>query len=147
MLINESYDIIEKLAQLMKDKELGKLEVSVSELTIKLEAKREYPPMPPMQAPAAAAAAQAPAALPSKEAVCGNVMTSPIVGTFYSAPAPGKPAFAPVGREVEKGDVVFIIESMKLMNEIQSDFGGRVAELYVRDGQPVEFGQPILRIE
>ena len=77
----------------------------------------------------------------------GNVVKSPIVGTFYAAASPDKPPFAPVGKAVAKGDVLFIIESMKLMNEVQSDFDGVVKKVLVENGQGVEYGQPIMVIE
>ena len=77
----------------------------------------------------------------------GNIVKSPIVGTFYASPAPDKPAFVKIGDTVKKGDVIMIIESMKLMNEIQSDFDGKVAEILVEDGQAVEYDQPIMIIE
>lgn len=77
----------------------------------------------------------------------GNIVTSPIVGTFYSAPSPDKEAFVKVGSQVKKGDVLFIIESMKLMNEITSECDGIVTEIIVENGKTVEYGQPILRIE
>lgn len=77
----------------------------------------------------------------------GNIVTSPIVGTFYSAASPDKPAFVQVGDTVTPCSVLFIIESMKLMNEITCEFSGKVAEILVENGQPVEFGQPIMRIE
>ena len=73
-------------------------------------------------------------------------MEAPIVGTFYSSPAPDKEPFVAVGKQVKKGDVLFIIESMKLMNEIQSEYDGEVAEILVEDGAPVEYGQPIMVI-
>ena len=76
-----------------------------------------------------------------------NIITSPIIGTFYSSPAPEKPAFVKVGDNINVGDVVCIIESMKLMNEINSEFSGRVAEIYVNNGDAVEYGQKIMRIE
>ncbi len=76
----------------------------------------------------------------------GQIMKSPIVGTFYSAASPEKPPFVTPGQKVKKGDVLFIIESMKLMNEIQCECDGVVGELLVENGQAVEFGQPILTI-
>lgn len=79
--------------------------------------------------------------------VSGNVVEAPIVGTFYAAPSPDKAPFVSVGKEVKKGDVLFIIESMKLMNEIQSDFDGVVTEILVKDGDAVEYGQPVMTIE
>ena len=77
----------------------------------------------------------------------GNLVSSPIVGTFYASPAPGKPAFVEVGSLVKKGDVIYIIESMKLMNEVRSEFEGEVKKIFVESGEPVEFGQPIMIIE
>ena len=77
----------------------------------------------------------------------GNIVKSPIVGTYYSSASPDKPPFVSVGQQVKKGDTLFIIESMKLMNEIASEFTGTVAEIMLENGKPVEYGQPIMRIE
>ncbi|HEY1126955.1 MAG TPA: acetyl-CoA carboxylase biotin carboxyl carrier protein [Actinomycetota bacterium] len=77
----------------------------------------------------------------------GHLVTSPFVGTFYRTPAPDQPAFVEVGTLVKKGQTLCIIEAMKLMNEIESEEAGRVAEILVENGQPVEFGQPLFRIE
>ena len=100
---------------------------------------------------AASGAAPVPVSAPAANCPCeepsGNVVKSPLVGTFYASSAPDKPAFAPVGTAVHKGDTLFIVESMKLMNEVASEFDGVVAEYYVQDGDPVEYGQPILRLE
>lgn len=97
-------------------------------------------------APAPRAPIQQEPALPAEAPVKGTVVKSPIVGTYYSSPSPDSPPFAAVGKKVNKGDVLFIIESMKLMNEVQSEYEGTVAEILVENGQPVEYGQPILRI-
>jgi acetyl-CoA carboxylase biotin carboxyl carrier protein len=75
------------------------------------------------------------------------VVKAPIVGTFYASPSPDKPPYVKVGDTVKKGDVIMIIESMKLMNEVQSDFDGVVKDIMVKDGSPVEFDQPIMVIE
>lgn len=98
--------------------------------------------------PAAPAEQAEPAAdvQPGQADVCGNVVTSPIVGTFYASASPEKPAYVKVGQQVRKGDVLFIVESMKLMNEIISEYDGTVEEIYARDGQSLEYGQPVLRI-
>lgn len=77
----------------------------------------------------------------------GNLIKSPLVGTFYAAPGEDAEPFAKVGDQVKKGQVLAIIEAMKLMNEIESDFDGRVAEIYVKNGQSVEYGQRLFRIE
>lgn len=76
----------------------------------------------------------------------GKEVTSPLVGTFYAAPAEDAPAFVKVGDTVKKGQTLAIVEAMKLMNEIESDYDGTIAEIYVENGAPVEFGQPLFRI-
>ena len=76
----------------------------------------------------------------------GNVITSPIAGTFYRKPSPDKDPFIRVGDTVEKGDVLCIIEAMKMMNEIKSDFSGKIVSINLEDGEPVEFGQSIITI-
>lgn len=82
-----------------------------------------------------------------KEECRETIVKSPIVGTFYTAPSPDKPAFVEVGKKVKRGDTLYIVESMKLMNEIASECDGTVAEILVKDGQTVEYGQPVMRIE
>ena len=82
----------------------------------------------------------------SKSELSGNEVTSPLVGTFYAAPSEDAPAFVKVGDKVKKGQVLAIVEAMKLMNDIESDFDGEVAEIYVENGQPVEYGQPLFLI-
>ena len=77
----------------------------------------------------------------------GLVVSSPFVGTFYRSPAPDQPAYVEVGASVKKGGVLCIIEAMKLMNEIESEVAGKVVEVLAQNGQPVEFGQPLFRIE
>ena len=76
----------------------------------------------------------------------GNVITSPIVGTFYRKPSPDKDPFIRVGDTVEKGDVLCIIEAMKMKNEIKSEFSGKIVSIDLEDGEPVEFGQSIITI-
>ena len=81
-----------------------------------------------------------------QEEVKGNKVISPIVGTFYRKPSPDKDPFIKVGDEVQEGDILCIIEAMKMMNEIKSDFSGKVVSIDVEDGQPVEYGQHIITI-
>ncbi|NTX12691.1 acetyl-CoA carboxylase biotin carboxyl carrier protein [Myxococcus sp. CA051A] len=106
-------------------------------------------PSAPRAAPVAAAHSVATAAPVAEKAPekPGHVVTSPFVGTFYRTPAPDQPAFVDVGSVVKKGQVLCIIEAMKLMNEIESEVSGRVAEILVENGRPVEFGQALFRIE
>ena len=82
----------------------------------------------------------------AKEVPAGNVVRSPLVGTFYAAPAEDAEPFVKVGDSVKEGQVLAIVEAMKLMNEIESDFTGTVTEILVENGQPVEFGQPLFVI-
>ena len=147
---------------LMKASGLSYFRIKNEDFEIELGEK--HPPMPMMPPPpfmpgqmqgmqgipgqpvATPAGAQpfCPSADPAKP---GNAVTSPIVGTFYAAPSPEKPPYVTVGKQVHKGDVLFIIESMKLMNEVTSDFDGTVTEIFVEDGETVEFGEPIMCIE
>ena len=76
----------------------------------------------------------------------GQIVKSPLVGTFYAAPSEDAEPFVSVGDQVKKGQTLAIVEAMKLMNEIESDFDGKVAEIYVENGQAVEYGQPLFRI-
>ena len=105
-------------------------------------------PAAPRAALAAAPAAPAAAAAPEKPAEKpGHLVNSPFVGTFYRTPAPDQPPFVDVGTVVRKGQVLCIVEAMKLMNEIESEVAGRIAEVLVENGRPVEFGQALFRIE
>lgn len=81
------------------------------------------------------------------ERVTGELVTAPMVGTFYRAPAPDAPAFVEVGQHIRAGQPVCIIEAMKLMNEIEAETEGKVVEILVENGEPVEFGQPLFRVE
>ncbi|HEY2295135.1 MAG TPA: acetyl-CoA carboxylase biotin carboxyl carrier protein [Thermoanaerobaculia bacterium] len=107
---------------------------------------------PPVTLPLPAAAAAVPAAAPAAPAAAAppagsHVLTSPIVGTFYQAPSPDAPPFTEVGSRVKKGQVLCIIEAMKLMNEIESDVDGVIAEIYPQNAQAVEFGEPLFAIK
>ena len=107
----------------------------------------------PLAAPAVAAAvpAVAAAAAPTAPAVDphdgAHIVKSPIVGTFYDAPSPGSAPFVEVGEEVSVGKVLCIVEAMKLMNEIESDAAGKVVKVFVKPGQPVEYGQPLFAVK
>ncbi len=145
---------VKEFIQIMKDSGLSYMHIKNDKFELKLGEIAPQPmPMPPMPvpqmmpampvqgaAPAEAAAAPAPA-------VSGKSIKSPIVGTFYSAPAPGKPPFVKVGDKVNSGDVVCIVESMKVMNEIEADISGTVAQIAVKDGEAVEYGQALIIIE
>lgn len=98
-------------------------------------------------APAASPAAEPAAAAPPADPDAGlHIVKSPIVGTFYGSPSPGAAPFVSPGDRVEKGQVICIVEAMKLMNEIESDAAGEVVKCYISNGQPIEFGQPLFSI-
>ncbi|MCM2268585.1 MAG: acetyl-CoA carboxylase biotin carboxyl carrier protein, partial [Thermoanaerobaculia bacterium] len=98
----------------------------------------------PAHAESAAVAAPPPVAAPPAAAL--HVVASPIVGTFYASPSPDSPAYVKVGDRVSKGQVLCIVEAMKLMNEIEADAGGVIAEIYPKNAQPVEYGEPLFGI-
>ncbi|MGN0613538.1 MAG: acetyl-CoA carboxylase biotin carboxyl carrier protein [Porcipelethomonas sp.] len=150
---NLTLNEIEKLADKVNNGSLSKIKIAdeKGEITIEKETKAAVmPPMPPVmnmvsQAASAAASDQA-AAESSVSAAEGNVVKAPIVGTYYAAPGPDKEPFVTVGKQVKKGDVIMIIESMKLMNEVTSEFDGVVREILVENGSPLEFEQPVMII-
>ena len=110
------------------------------------------PQAPAVETPPVAAATPAiaagsePAAEEDSLPEGAHVMRSPIVGTFYASPSPGADPYAQAGDEVQKGQVLCIVEAMKLMNEIEADIGGEVIEVYPKNAQPVEFGEPLFAI-
>ena len=144
---NVNTEIIEKLADIINAKELSEITIEKGDQKITVKGKK-CPPPPPMPMAMAPQTASAPAEIKADapKAVSGNVVKSPIVGTFYSAPAPDKAPFVTVGQQVKKGDVLFIIESMKVMSEVQSEFSGTVREILVNNADSLEFDQPVMII-
>ena len=142
-------DYIEKLAKVLSDNSLTEISLEDGEQAITIRKELIGAPVITAAPAPAAAAPQAAAALaPAKEEVKkGKPLTSPMVGTFYTAPSPDAKPFVEVGQTVKQGDVVCIVEAMKLMNEIESEFSGTVTEICVKNGQPVEFGQVLMYIE
>ena len=154
---------LERLLAFMSEHGLEEFEYSHGDLRIRLK-KPTVNSNPPLQrllsppeivvagpAPSAAVEPPATAPPPASPAETGraeelHVVKSPIVGTFYSAPSPGAEPFVRVGDPVEVGQVLCIIEAMKLMNEIESDLSGEVMRIFVENGQPVEYGEPLFAI-
>jgi acetyl-CoA carboxylase biotin carboxyl carrier protein len=102
--------------------------------------------LPAMQSAAASFATPAPVPATESEDAALHIVKSPIVGTFYESPSPGAPAFVKVGDQVENGQVLCIIEAMKLMNEIESDAAGELVKRFIQTGQPVEYGQQLFAV-
>lgn len=148
-IYNINIETIEKLAGIVSSNELSEITVRDGEKSITIKGRKCPPPpvMPVSMGMSAPAPAVSAPVETKSEVISGNVVKSPIVGTFYAAPSPEKPAFVKVGDKVKKGDVIMIIESMKLMNEVQSDFDGVVEKILVSDGQAVEYDQPIMIIK
>lgn len=151
---------LKKLIDLVEESSIAEIEVTEGEEKVRITRTREqsmvsapvHYNMPFAQQAAAMPQAVAPQvgeAAPTAEAtpVCGEVIKSPMVGTFYRAPSPASAPFVEVGQKVSIGDTLCIIEAMKLMNEIEAECAGTIVEILVNNGEPVEFGEPLFRIE
>jgi acetyl-CoA carboxylase biotin carboxyl carrier protein len=148
---------VKKLIELLEESGISEIEISEGEESVRIsrypkpgtvtmtQAPIAAPPAPAAPAavvPAAGAAAEAP-----PPAIRGQQVTAPMVGTFYSGPAPGSKPFVEIGTEVKPGDTLCVIEAMKMMNQIESEYAGRIVSILVENGSPVEFGQPLFVIE
>jgi acetyl-CoA carboxylase biotin carboxyl carrier protein len=151
---------VKKLIELLEESGVSEIEIKEGEESVRISrhptgtvhaysAPMGYAPVPPGAPGAAvpAVALAAPGAPPLPTHSPDQAVTAPMVGTFYSAPAPGAKPFVEVGSEVKQGDVLCIIEAMKMMNQIECDKPGRVVSVLVKNGDPVEFGQTLFVIE
>ena len=139
---------IKKLIEMLQDSDLKEIEVSQGDESVRISRdNRSHTAEPIIQKQVVHEASNivSQEEMPQEE-VKGNKVTSPIVGTFYRKPSPDKDPFIKVGDEVQEGDILCIIEAMKMMNEIKSDFSGKIVSIDVEDGQPVEYGQHIITI-
>ena len=151
---------VKKLIELLEESNIDEIEIKEGEESVRISrngaqaaanaaasyAAPQYAAPPP---PPAAAPAPAPAAAPAAEAApatSGHVVRSPMVGTFYRSPSPTSDAFVEVGSTVKVGDVICIVEAMKMMNQIEADKAGTIAAILVENGEPVEFDQPLFAI-
>jgi acetyl-CoA carboxylase biotin carboxyl carrier protein len=146
---------VKKLIDLLEESGIAEIEISEGEESVRIS---RYPkagqaqPQMMQYAPAQMAAPAAPAvAAPAAPAIAApkadHSVTAPMVGTFYACASPGAKAFVDIGSEVNVGDTLCIIEAMKMMNQIESDKAGRVTAVLVKNGEPVEFGQPLFIVE
>ena len=145
---------IKKLIELLEDSDVSEIEIVEGEESVRIARSTGVTYAAPMAvAPVAAAApmAAAPVSAPSadNEALMppGTLMESPMVGTFYRSSSPTTKPFAEVGQSVNKGDTICIIEAMKIMNQIEAEISGTIRAILVEDGQPVEFGEPLIVID
>jgi acetyl-CoA carboxylase biotin carboxyl carrier protein len=169
----EDMDELKELIEFMKDNKIGEFDLERGDLKVRIKFAQEggaelagltrlLASQAAAQVPAAASSAVLPAAhaggappssgaaggeaaAPSEEANL-HIVKSPIVGTFYESPSPGSPAFVKIGDAVEVGQVLCIVEAMKLMNEIESDAAGEIVKRLVQNGQPVEYGQALFAV-
>jgi acetyl-CoA carboxylase biotin carboxyl carrier protein len=146
---------VKKLIELLEESGISELEISEGEESVRISRhprmamQTQMPMAAPMvqAAPAAAPATPATAAGEHKPRNDDYTVTSPMVGTYYSAASPGAKSFVEIGTEIKVGQILCIIEAMKMMNQIESDKAGRVTAILAKNGEPVEFGQPLFIIE
>lgn len=146
---------VKKLIELLEESNINEIEIKEGEESVRISRasglvqQAAYAPMPmhaAAPAPAPVAPAAAPEAAPVAAEPAGHSVKSPMVGTFYRSPSPTAAPFVEVGQSVKAGDVVCIVEAMKMMNQIEADKSGVVEAILVEDGQPVEFDQPLIVI-
>jgi len=146
---------VKKLIELLEESNINEIEIKEGEESVRISRLSHNGPtqmvMPPayaqpLAAPAPIAVAAPVASEPVAEEPAGHVVRSPMVGTFYRAPSPSSPAFIEVGKSVKAGDVICIVEAMKMMNQIEADKSGVIEAILVDDGQPVEYDQPLVTI-
>lgn len=144
---------LKKLIDLVEESGISELELTEGEEKVRISRNLavapttfQYAAQPYAPAPAAAPSAPAPAVEAAPAAIEGNVVKSPMVGTFYRASSPDAKPFVDVGSTVSAGDTLCIVEAMKLLNEIESDFSGVIKAILVENGQPVEYGEPLFII-
>ena len=141
------HELIRKLAELLSETDLNEIEIEHETLRLRLSRTSEVTQVI-QAAPAAVAPVATAAAAPAADnSASENALKSPMVGTAYLSPEPGKPAFVAVGDKVKAGQTILIIEAMKTMNQIPAEKAGTVKAILVDDAQPVEFGEPLLVIE
>lgn len=148
---------VKKLIELLEESDIDELEIKEGEESVRISRNKapiqiqsptmsSYAPPPANPPVAAAVAAATETGAGAAEELAGHVLKSPMVGTFYRAPAPGAAPFVEPGQPVKAGDVLCIVEAMKMMNQIEADRSGTIGVIVVEDGEPVEFDQPMLTI-
>jgi acetyl-CoA carboxylase biotin carboxyl carrier protein len=145
---------VKKLIELLEESGIAEIEIKEGEEAVRISrmphgAAAMHAPAVPVPSAASSATGAAPAREepPPRPRPNEHVVTAPMVGTYYSAPTPGAKPFVEIGDEVEVGEVLCIIEAMKMMNQIEADKAGRITSIMAKNGDPVEFGQPLFVIE
>ncbi len=141
---------VKKLIELLEESGIAEIEIKEGEEAVRISrmptGSAVVHALPQMAAAAPIAAPAAPAEVP-KARPNEHVVTAPMVGTFYASPTPGAKSFVEIGDEIKVGQVLCIIEAMKMMNQIEADRAGRITSIMARNGDPVEYGQPLFVIE
>ena len=147
---------VKKLIELLEESDIAEIEIHEGEESVRISRQSSLPAhfitsaaSPASAAPAASAAAPLPAQAMEQEVleIQGHAVKSPMVGTFYRSPSPGSKSFVEEGQQVAVGDILCIIEAMKILNQIESDKAGKVVKILVENGQPVEYNQPLFIID
>ncbi|HEY5594384.1 MAG TPA: acetyl-CoA carboxylase biotin carboxyl carrier protein [Nitrospiria bacterium] len=145
---------LKELIELIQQSEIAELELEKSGVKVRIKKERYSLPRPPIieevpSAPSVPEEVQQPQAPAAPAAVPAGwlTLTAPVVGTFYRSPAPDTDPYVEAGSVVTKGQIICVIEAMKLMNEIESEWDGKIVEILVENAQPVEYGEPLFRIE
>lgn len=149
---------VKKLIELLEESGISEIEIREGEESVRISrsisAHAIAPPVQPVTQVSVPVAPPTPAPVPAPEAAPppaadteGTIIESPMVGTFYASPSPGSPAFVSVGQAIKPGDTICIVEAMKILNQIESEVSGTVKAVLVEDGQPVEFGQPLMVVD
>jgi acetyl-CoA carboxylase biotin carboxyl carrier protein len=140
---------LKKILELLEESDIAEIEIKEGDDSVRItrshkpSAEPVYINTPTTENQPTQATVMEPAAEPVFD---GHVVKSPMVGTFYRSPSPTAPSFAEIGQEINTGDVLCIVEAMKMMNQIESDKSGKIAAILVENGQPVEFDQPLFTI-
>src|SRR5882672_11759301 len=146
---------VKKLIELLEESGISELEISEGEESVRISRHPRLAMQAPMAMPSQGLQAVPASAPPTPATAAGEhkprnddyTVTAPMVGTYYSAASPGAKAFVEIGSEIKVGQILCIIEAMKMMNQIESDKAGRITAILAKNGEPVEFGQPLFNIE
>ncbi len=145
---------IKKLIELLEQSSLTEMEITEGEETVKLSRMAQATQAAPVQTQIAIPAANpapanqaAPSEIPAADEPSGQLVRSPMVGTFYASPSPDSEAYVKVGQSVNVGDTLCMVEAMKMFNQIESEYKGKIKRILVENGQPVEFDEPLFEIE
>ncbi|WP_347985988.1 acetyl-CoA carboxylase biotin carboxyl carrier protein [Methylomonas sp. AM2-LC] len=142
---------IKKLIDLIQESDIAEIEISEGEESVRIirysaAPQVQYAPAPVIAAPTVATTTSNTSA-PAEEKFSGHVVKSPMVGTFYRSASPGSASFVEIGQSVSVGETLCIIEAMKILNQIESDKSGKIKQILVENGHPVEYGQPLFIVE